>query len=254
MTQEALQETPETQETPEEQVARLLQELQAIDPTEAGNLKREHAALEKEISDLTDRMVKQKGNMPALMSLSKAMAPLAGRHDAFPGKIQGVIKDINQIKVDRANQVLARALHEVYTDPDVMAALKDVHGDLKNAHSAFDYEQDKVVRVGCNATAPVRAPRQAKATGGGQDSPRVVWQAYKDEGNPLHKSLIGRNTIVEVDGVKMTPNDLNTQHGRSEVHSSAGWGRGDRNLPHWTADTVYHLNEAGHKVTLHNEG
>ena len=254
MTTPTTEQPEEVQVSVPEQVTSLLATLANEDKAEAGTLKREFDSLTKERSEATASLRKalDGSDEKALDAATSALAVVSGRYKAFPEKVQATITNINQIKVDKANQVLADAVHEVYSRPEVMAALKQVHGDLKNAHTSFDYEADegkgKVSQVRVNTATPVR--RAPSGSGGGRS--RSSLQTY-DPDHPLGRKNIGKHTIFEVDGQKYTAGDLNKEFASDEVKGSASWINGDRNLPHWSANTVYRLAEAGRKVTLHND-
>ena len=256
MTTEAQPQETQEMSVPE-QVTALLQDLGKEDRTEAGNLKREFDALAKEKDKATATLRKAIESGQDLTagqgkSALDNLATVGGRYNAFPSKVQDTLKNIAQVKVDRANAVLAEALHPVYMRQDVQDALKAVHGDLKNAHSSFDYTAEegagKVNRIQVNTATP--AVRRSVGQGGGRT--RSSLTTY-DNDHPLGRKNIGKHTIFEVDGQKYTAGDLNKEFASDEVKASASWINGDRNLPHWSANTVYNLAEAGRKVVLHNE-
>ena len=249
MTTEAL----ETQTVPE-QVTEALKALAEEDKGEAGTLKREFDGLTKEKQVAIDkvRATMDEGiDSPNLKSALDNLSVVKGRYDAFPDKVNTTLKNIAQVKVDRANQVLADAIAPVYLRQDVQDALKVVHGDLKNAHTSFDYTanegQGQVKRIQVNTATP--AVRRSVGSGGGSRSRLTAY----DNDHPLGRKNIGKHTIFEVDGEKYSAGDLNKEFASDEVKATASWINGDRNLPHWSANTVYNLAEAGRKVSLHNE-
>ena len=236
-----------------EQVSALLNDLSKEDRAEAGTLKREFDALSKEKDTAVAALGKaiSEGDSRAIDAGANAVGVISGRFNAFPDKVKGVLANINQIKVDRANEVLAQAVHEVYNRQDVKDALQAVHGDLKNAHTSFDYTaEDGAGKVSSVRVNTAQATRRSSGGGGGRS--RSSLATYEPD-HPLGRKNIGKHTIFEVNGQKYTAGDLNKEFASDEVKASASWINGDRNLPHWSANTVYRLAEAGHTVVLHND-
>ena len=251
--------TPE-EETPEPEAPTLdslILRLTQLDGPRGKQTAKDLVDLEHNITSAQTAVAEAMAKGENAMSLMIVAAGFGQTLEAYPGKVQTIIGEVMAGKEGEAKDKVGGIIKKTMQGAAIKSALASAYEKVNVV--AFEYHLDtdtltiEVNRVVKATTTRARATTNANADTGGQTqqtSAKALGDTYPVD-HALGRGNLAKDSIVQVDGVAYTATELNKLFAPEDVQADNQWDtKGVRNLPKYTARTVYELAESGKSVTI----